>query len=1080
MNNLTKSAIAVIILMMLACAFAAVSDDSEGEVKEIELSPDDTSKTLDSAISDGTYTSDSEVVITLETGDYTYTGAAYNIFKGMSLTIQAAEGADVSITLDPATSSNPAIGTAVNTGGTTLVFNGVQFKPDTGFSRLDVYNFYDITFEDCTFTDTILFRQSGATPDSTQNGSFTVTGCEFVRSGTDASSSYAATIIASSIIFTDNKVDGYSRGPNLNVKDGDGSIVVSGNEISNLTHGAKPIAFQISGDVGDRHAVFSDNTINGGFGISLYYGLDVTTGSIQLVGNTFNGCEYDVFYPCDTENDIPKAQKFSTPLEFMGNTFSHDGASKDSPAYGKEEIVAGDETENSPCEAEDLTAIESVVEVTELSWYAPGSTMTISTEAELRQFAAMVNSGIDFAGERVQLGNDIALTQGTWIPIGNGNRDASPNVTNTFAGTFIGNGNTVSGLSVEGYNPTGPSLNDDGTYLFGLFGYLSGDAEVSGLAIEDYELEAADEADSPKADSIAALAGFAYGNVKISDITVGTGTISGYDAVGGILARSYGESVTITGCVNNADVKATSETGGKAGGIIGIISNDGVDACASSITNSSSAGDSSAYYAGGIVGIANASIGIHNISNCSVTGITVSSDGIAGGIVARSAVGVTVDTCTVSESTITGGGNAGGIVGTNGGTTNTLKVNDCDVSGSTITAVNNAGGMIGSTIGKDIDVIGGSVSGTTIKATSTTEQSLAGGVIGSVSSDQDTKVDLIIDSVDVSDDVIMGSSNSDYVANERVHYSVTEATAVAFMGGHGTFKISNMSDFGDYELVSQSSVLSVGNEDDGITEESAIVLSGVSTNNIIGWMIQGATPVLSIEDGSKLAGLQIDTQTIKLKMDDTSSIGQLIAGADAERSKEIEDACNFTGDTNYHGTFLIASGQTVTVGTAYEEPETTYTDDGTRRYYGEILGEDSTSSLVVTEGNEQFAKGIYSWDEASSEWKTAVVSVEGADGAVTYHTNLTDALDNAEESDVVTLMDNVSTTPVTISNGITLDLGDNVLTIIPGTTGEVQQAGILLTGGESKILNGTIKDSRDTLVTEGYSAISATGKGTTL
>ena len=111
-------------------------------------------------------------------------------------------------------------------------------------------------------------------------------------------------------------------------------------------------------------------------------------------------------------------------------------------------------------------------------------------------------------------------------------------------------------------------------------------------------------------------------------------------------------------------------------------------------------------------------------------------------------------------------------------------------------------------------------------------------------------------------------------------------------------------------------------------------------------------------------------------MDGSSYIGQLIAGADSDRSKEIEDTCGFTGDTNYHGTFLIASGQTVTVGTAYETPETVYNTDGTRKYFGQITGVDSTSTLIVKEdgSDEAYLKaGSYVWNTVTSSWESAFI-----------------------------------------------------------------------------------------------------------
>ena len=65
----------------------------------------------------------------------------------------------------------------------------------------------------------------------------------------------------------------------------------------------------------------------------------------------------------------------------------------------------------------------------------------ISTGAELAWLAAQVNDGNDFSTKTVTLTNNIDLNNKAWTPIGNSD--------SVFAGTFDGNGHTISGLYIN-------------------------------------------------------------------------------------------------------------------------------------------------------------------------------------------------------------------------------------------------------------------------------------------------------------------------------------------------------------------------------------------------------------------------------------------------------------------------------------------------------------------------------------------------------------------------------------------------------------------------------------------------------
>ena len=100
-------------------------------------------------------------------------------------------------------------------------------------------------------------------------------------------------------------------------------------------------------------------------------------------------------------------------------------------------------------------------------WYAnnQGSdSYEISTVEQLRGLAELVNGNVEnFADKTIMLTADIELT-GNWTPIGSGSELF-------FAGTFDGQGKTISGLSVNGV-----------TYA-GLFGYVGAEGQVKNINI---------------------------------------------------------------------------------------------------------------------------------------------------------------------------------------------------------------------------------------------------------------------------------------------------------------------------------------------------------------------------------------------------------------------------------------------------------------------------------------------------------------------------------------------------------------------------------------------------------------------
>ena len=96
----------------------------------------------------------------------------------------------------------------------------------------------------------------------------------------------------------------------------------------------------------------------------------------------------------------------------------------------------------------------------------------ISTGAELAWLAAQVNDGNDFSTKTVTLTNNIDLNNKAWTPIGNSD--------SVFAGTFDGNGHTISGLYInitDSYSPA-----KKGRLYQGLFGCVE-DGTVQNLIV---------------------------------------------------------------------------------------------------------------------------------------------------------------------------------------------------------------------------------------------------------------------------------------------------------------------------------------------------------------------------------------------------------------------------------------------------------------------------------------------------------------------------------------------------------------------------------------------------------------------
>ena len=130
--------------------------------------------------------------------------------------------------------------------------------------------------------------------------------------------------------------------------------------------------------------------------------------------------------------------------------------------------------------------------------------------------------------------------------------------------------------------------------------------------------------------------------------------------------------------------------------------------------------------------------------------------------------------------------------------------------------------------------------------------------------------------------------------------------------------------------------------------------------------------------------------------------------------------------------------------------------------------------------DEKYITTGYSVNGGSVIADNAKVTVTNANGTHGFAT-FSEAIAAIQDGDKVTLLDDISTVPVTIDKSITLDLGGNTLSILAGDG--TSSYGISFTAGTSEIMNGKIDDSRGTWTGEdglGYTVIGISGSSTEL
>ncbi len=238
--------------------------------------------------------------------------------------------------------------------------------------------------------------------------------------------------------------------------------------------------------------------------------------------------------------------------------------------------------------------------------------LVISDLAGLIAFRNAVNAGTTYEGLTVLLTKNITLS-GQWTPIGN--------ASNTFKGTFDGDNNTISGLTIT---------NATADYQ-GLFGFIS-TATIKNIKISNPQI-------TSNKSNVGAVVGIA-GSSTIENSAVIGGSIRGVGFVGGVVGQS--SSSSITSCYNTATVNATSVSAGGIAGQAGYSSSVRTCYNTGSVTAST--------YAGGIAGQTR---GSSSVTSCYNKGnVTITAISYCGGI-----------TAAADESSVTSCYNLGALTG---------------------------------------------------------------------------------------------------------------------------------------------------------------------------------------------------------------------------------------------------------------------------------------------------------------------------------------------------------------------------------------------------------------------------------
>ena len=349
--------------------------------------------------------------------------------------------------------------------------------------------------------------------------------------------------------------------------------------------------------------------------------------------------------------------------------------------------------------------VDALTHVSELSGFESGKTYAITSKADLKKLAELVNEGNNSSNVTFVMGADIDLGGEEWTPIGNIS-------TNSFKGTFDGNGHVIKNLTAR--------TDDEFDASIGLFGNVS-NGNILNIGLVDVNVQgvwcvgALAASSSNTNISNCYSKGNIYGDLNtgglIGSLTNGTitdcysmGTVQGkrdedmffYGDIGGIVGSASGD---ITNSFFSGKVIGNSYVGGIAG------------SCTKSITNCYSEGSVNGInYVGGLTGYSSSYDRYpvtYSYSNCYVTG-----NDFVGGLVGKlvnAYLGILGGNYSTGQ--VTGNDYVGGLVGYYEGAGIAKCYSTGDIIGNDF--VGGVSGLTKRTVKYDFNMIfiGGNVSG---------------------------------------------------------------------------------------------------------------------------------------------------------------------------------------------------------------------------------------------------------------------------------------------------------------------------------------------------------------------------------
>ena len=259
---------------------------------------------------------------------------------------------------------------------------------------------------------------------------------------------------------------------------------------------------------------------------------------------------------------------------------------------------------------------------------------TVTSAEGLKNIAKLVNEQWNL-GINITLTADINLSGIDWTPIG-------IDYNHRYAGTFDGNGKTITGLTV--------TTSDQ---YAGLFGCIDSGGKVKNVTLENVQIT-----NDNSSGYAGGVAGNSWGNIENCSVS---GSVSGTTFAGGVVGSQWGGS--ITGCNSSATVKGVIFAGGIAGETNSGASLTGCYATGDVTVENDGTNNS---HAGGVVGYNGGGTLTACYATGSVTGTgTGTGSCYVGGVTGDNASG-TLTACYHAKGTVSGpDGATGGVAGRN-------------------------------------------------------------------------------------------------------------------------------------------------------------------------------------------------------------------------------------------------------------------------------------------------------------------------------------------------------------------------------------------------------------------------------